>query len=52
MAYLGYYGAKVIGIMFNMLKEKKLMGTLPFEGILTIVLIVAFLGLAGCREAK
>ena len=52
MAYLGYYGAKVVGIFFNLLKQNKIIGTLPFEGILSLMLVVAFLGLAGTVEAK
>ena len=52
MAYLGYYGCKCFAIMFSILKEKKLMVQLPFEGILVLMLVVAFLALAASREAK
>ena len=51
LAYQGYYGIKSIGILFNSMKQKGLIGTLPFETAIVMMLVVAFLGFAGRREA-
>ena len=52
MAYQGYYGAKVVDLIWNKLKEEKIVGTVPGGTIIFMFLVAAFLGFAASREAK
>ena len=52
MAYNGYYGAKILMTIAEILRRKKLIGNSPLLGIIALVFIAAFLGFASAREAK
>ena len=51
MAYNGYYGAKTLMTLANILKRKGILSDSRLAGILAMFLVVAFLGFASVREA-
>ena len=52
LAYNGYYGAKTLMTLANILKRKGILSDSRLAGILAMFLVVAFLGFASVREAK